>query len=287
MNKPATKTPPRTWQLILSSATKYLAEAGIENAQLDARWLLADALEIQRDRLTLILTEAIQPAYLAKFDSHLQRRCQHEPVSHILGTRQFFGREFKVTRDVLDPRPETEVLVQAAIEQPIDRILDLGTGSGCILLSILAEMPKAYGLGTDISEAALTVARHNRKQHNLVQNCTFAQANWLAGVAGSFDLIVANPPYISEDEMADLAPEIRDWEPKIALTPGGNGLGAYKEIAAKAYERLTVDGRLIVEIGPSQALAVVAMFQEAGLAEIEIRHDMDGRDRVVIGRRLA
>ena len=139
----------------------------------------------QRDRLTLKLSDPIQPAFLAKFDSYLQRRCQHEPVSHILGTRQFFGREFKVTRDVLDPRPETEVLVQTALEQSVDRILDLGTGSGCILLSILAEMPDAHGVGTDISEAALAVARHNCQQHNgLAQNCTFGQANWFAGVDG-------------------------------------------------------------------------------------------------------
>jgi release factor glutamine methyltransferase len=162
-------------------------------------------------------------------------------------------------------------------------VLDLGTGSGAILLTLLAERPEAEGLGTDVSEAALRVARGNAVRLG-VRRCSFRQSDWFSAVDGQFDLIVANPPYIAEWEMADLAPEVRDWEPELALTPGGDGLSAYRIIAAGARRCLRPGGRVAVEIGPAQAEAVMALFRAGGLAEIECRTDFDGRDRVILGR---
>ena len=190
-----------------------------------------------------------------------------------------------VTPDVLDPRPETETLVAAALEQPFARLLDLGTGSGCILISLLADRPSAQGVGTDLSDAALEVARRNAGQLGVAERVRFLRSDWFGGVQGRFDLIVSNPPYIAEDEMAALAPEVRDWEPRAALTPGGDGLAAYRAIAQGAGARLMAGGRLILEIGPTQGAAVTALLRAAGFDCVEIRPDLDGRDRVVIAAR--
>jgi release factor glutamine methyltransferase len=161
-------------------------------------------------------------------------------------------------------------------------MLDLGTGSGCILLSCLAGMPISRGVGTDVSEPALEVARGNARHLGVADRTRFLRSDWFSAVTGRFDLIVANPPYIAEDEMAGLAPEVRDWEPRAALTPGGDGLDAYRAIAAGAGARLMAGGRLILEIGPTQAGAVSALLQAQGLDAVEVRRDLDGRDRVVI-----
>lgn len=269
----------------LSAATGRMGEAGIEGAARDARRLLAHALGIAPDRLTLILRDAMEPDALAAFEALIDRRIAREPVSQITGRRAFYGRDFKVTRDTLDPRPETELLVAAALERPFVKMLDLGTGTGCILLSCLAGMPFATGTGTDISEAALAVAAENAATFGLTRRVRFRCADWFAGVTGRYDLIVSNPPYIAEGEMAGLAPEVRDWEPRGALTPGGDGLDAYRAIAAGAGARLMAGGRLLLEIGPTQGAAVAGLLQRQGFAKPEIRQDLDGRDRVVIAAR--
>ena len=269
----------------LSAATGRLTEAGIDGAARDARRLLAHAMGITPDRVTLILRDVMEPDAVAAFEALVERRAAREPVSQITGRRAFYGRDFRVTRDTLDPRPETELLVAAALERPFVKMLDLGTGTGCILLSCLAGMPFATGTGTDISEAALAVAAENAGALGLARRARFQRADWFAGVAGRYDLIVSNPPYIAEDEMAALAPEVRDWEPRGALTPGGDGLDAYRAIAAGAGARLMAGGRLVLEIGPTQGAAVAALLQRQGFAEPEIRPDLDGRDRVVIAVR--
>ncbi len=269
----------------LKAATRRLAEAGIEGAARDARRLLAHALAIAPDRVTLILPDTMEPDAVAAFEALVERRAAREPVSQITGRRAFYGREFRVTRDTLDPRPETELLVAAALERPFVKMLDLGTGTGCILLSCLAGMPFATGTGTDVSEAALAVAAENAGALGLVRRARFQRANWFAGVAGRYDLIASNPPYIAEDEMGDLSPEVRDWEPRGALTPGGDGLDAYRAIASGAGARLMAGGRLVLEIGPTQGAAVAALLMRQGFAEPEIRQDLDGRDRVVIAVR--
>jgi release factor glutamine methyltransferase len=269
----------------LSAATRRLGEAGIEGAARDARRLLAHALEIAPDRVTLILPDAIEPSALAGFEALVDRRLAREPVSQITGRRAFYGREFRVTRDTLDPRPETELVVATALERPFVKMLDLGTGTGCILLSCLAGMPFATGTGTDVSEGALAVAAENAETLGLTRRARFCRSDWFAGVTGRFDLITSNPPYIAEGEMAGLAPEVRDWEPRGALTPGGDGLDAYRAIAAGAGARLMAGGRLVLEIGPTQGVAVAALLRAQGFAEPDVRRDLDGRDRVVVAIR--
>ncbi len=265
----------------LRPAIVRLRAVGVPDAPGDARRLLAHALGLPSDRLTLHLHDPMDAAQVAAFEAAVAARAARQPVSQIVGERLFFGRAFRVTRDTLDPRPETELLVMAALERPFSRVLDLGTGTGCILLSCLAAMPAATGLGTDLSEAALTVAAANAAHHGLTARAVFRRSDWFAAVPGRFDLILSNPPYIAAEEMADLAPEVRDWEPYLALSPGGDGLDAYRVIAAGAGARLMNGGRLLLEIGPSQAAAVSALLAAQGFVDLRVRSDLDGRDRLV------
>ncbi|MCT8328640.1 peptide chain release factor N(5)-glutamine methyltransferase [Albidovulum sediminis] len=266
----------------LRAAVPQLAAAGVAEPARDARLLLAHALSIPPDRVTLILPEPLSPEASAAFEAAVSARAARQPVAQITGRRLFWGRSFKVTRDTLDPRPETEVLVAAALERPFVKALDLGTGTGCILLSCLAGMPFATGTGTDISPAALAVAEENAVALGLAARARFLRSDWFAAVPGRFDLVLSNPPYIAAEEMAALSPEVRDWEPQGALTPGGDGLDAYRAIARGAGARLMAGGRLILEIGPTQGAAVRALLRAGGFDCVEIRPDLDGRDRVVI-----
>lgn len=269
----------------LRRAIPELQEAGIEDAARDARVLLAHALGIGHDRLTLKLQDEMTPPQEAMYDAALAARRARQPVAQITGRRLFWGLSFRVTRDVLDPRPETETLVAEALTRPFLKMLDLGTGSGCILLSCLKGMPMARGLGTDISDAALQVAMGNTRDLGLEARARFRKSDWFAGVTGAYDLIVSNPPYIAAKEMPALAPEVRDWEPHLALTPGGDGLDAYRAITRGAGARLMPGGRLLVEIGPTQGAAVADLFAVAGLQAVRVLPDLDGRDRVVSGEK--
>ncbi len=265
----------------LLDAVPRLIAAGIPDAQRDARVLLAFAMGIPPDRLTLHLPDTLTHAGKSLFATAVSARITRQPVSQITGFRLFWGRSFRVTPDILDPRPETETLVAQALQHPFARVLDLGTGSGCILLSLLADRPLATGLGVDISEPALDVAMQNARAFGTDKRVKFLPSNWFSHVHGHFDLIVSNPPYIAADEMPGLSPEVRDWEPHLALTPGGDGLAAYRVIARDAPARLISGGRLLVEIGPAQGQAVRDLFLAGGLTDIAISQDMDGRDRVV------
>lgn len=265
----------------LRQAIPRLREAGIEDAARDARVLLAHALGVGHDRLTLKLPDEMTEPQAQSYEEALTARLARQPVAQITGRRLFWGLSFRVTRDTLDPRPETETLVAEALSQPFARILDLGTGTGCILLACLKSMPMARGLGTDISDAALQVAVGNTRDLGLEAQARFRKSDWFANVTGRYDLIVSNPPYIAADEMPVLAPEVRDWEPHLALSPGGDGLEPYRIIARDAGARLLPGGRLLVEIGPTQGKAVAALFEAAGLGEVSILPDLDGRDRVV------
>lgn len=266
----------------LRAAIPRLRDGGIEDAALDARLLLSHALGIAQDRLTLHLPDAISDAQAAAYEAALAARVARQPVAQIIGQRQFWGLTFRVTQDTLDPRPDTEALVAEAVKAPFLNMLDLGTGTGCILLACLKSMPVARGLGVDISPAALDVARGNADALGLGARASFRASDWFSDVPGCYDLIVSNPPYIAADEMPGLAPEVRDWEPHLALTPGGDGLGPYRIIARDAPSRLMPGGRLLVEIGPTQGAAVTALFAAQGLQEIRMLPDMDGRDRVVV-----
>ncbi|MGQ0566062.1 MAG: peptide chain release factor N(5)-glutamine methyltransferase [Gemmobacter sp.] len=266
----------------LRAAAARLRAAGLEGAARDARLLLAHAMGVAQDRLVLCLGGAVDETVRMALDRLIDARVQRQPVSQILGQRLFWGRSFRVTPDVLDPRPETETLVAAALGQPFRRVLDLGTGSGCILISVLADRPGAAGQGVDLSPAALAVAQENAAHHGV--EARFAVSDWYAQMTGRFDLIVSNPPYIALAEMAGLAPEVRDWEPHLALTPGGDGLDACRAIAAGAMDHLVPGGRILLEIGPTQGAAVRDLLVAGGLADIRILPDLDGRDRVVEGR---
>ena len=266
----------------LRAAIPRLADAGVPNAARDARLLLAFAMDIAADRLTLHLHDDLSGPAITRFQTAIVARAARQPVAQIVGHRLFWGHDFRVTPDVLDPRPETELLVETALLRPFVRLLDFGTGSGAILLSCLAARPLATGLGSDISEPALAVARDNAKALHLSDRASFVCTNWCDGIGGHFDLIVSNPPYIAVAEMAALSPEVRIHEPHLALTPGGDGLDAYRRIAIGAPARLLPNGRLLVEIGPSQSAAVSELFAAQGLVDIQTLTDLDGRSRAVL-----
>lgn len=273
-------------QAALIAGIARLKEAGIEGAAADARLLLAHALGIAPTRLSMVVRDPLPEAATAVFDAAISARLSRRPVSQIIGERLFWGRKFKVTSDTLDPRPETEILVAEALKVPARRLLDLGTGTGCILLSCLADLPEAEGIGIDASEAALAVSRDNAEALGLGGRATFRRGNWLeAGWTerlGQFDLILSNPPYIAAEEMPALAPEVLDWEPHEALSPGGDGLSAYRAIAAAAPKLLAPKGRILFEIGPTQGEAVSSYLAAAGLRAMRILKDLDQRDRVVM-----
>ena len=268
----------------IRAGVHQLSDAGIASPARDARWLMAASLDIPRDRLTLHLNDTVSAEAASKYAAHLRNRANRMPVSRIVGKREFWGRAFEVTPATLDPRPETETLVELALSEPFSRVLDLGTGTGCILISLLAERPEATGVGTDISEEAVLVAGENAERHGVADRLILPLSDWYTDIGGRFDLIVSNPPYIALEEMDGLSPEVRDHDPRSALTDEGDGLTAYRRIAEDALNHLAPGGRLLVEIGPTQAVAVSEILWQAGLESVKVSPDLDGRDRVVSGR---
>jgi len=265
----------------LTRATMMLSAAGIDGPDRDARVLLAHVMNIDQASLMARMNDTLPQSALYGMDRVVAVRSLHQPVSHITGKRGFWNHEFMVNSDVLDPRPDTETLVAAALEQPFSNVLDLGTGSGAIILSLLAESPQAMGVATDISAKALDVARRNAGRIGVADRVKFTEANWFEGVSGRFDLIVSNPPYIAESEMAGLAPEVRDWEPHLALTPGVDGLEAYRHIAEGLKTALSPKGRALFEIGYRQAVDVSEIFTNAGFTQLKVIKDLSGHDRVI------
>ena len=274
----------RSFQAALGDGRALLAKAGVAGAERDALRLLAHAAGWDVGRLSIELGQPITSDIAARFDHAIAQRAAGRPVAKITGWRDFWAGRFRVTDDVLDPRPDTETLIEAALQHPFQRVLDLGTGSGCIVVSLLAERATATGVGCDISPAALDVARANAADHGLGARVSFVQSDWFSAIEGRFDLVVSNPPYIALDEMADLAIEVRAHDPFCALSDGGDGLGAYRSIAAGIGRVLRPHGMVLVEIGPSQGAAVAQLFQNAGLTEIAVLPDLDGRDRVVCAK---
>ncbi len=271
----------------LRAAVATLKLAGLDDPARDVRILLVHAMDIGADRLTLHLPDELTIPQQRRFDTAIAARANRQPVSQIIGKRQFWGHWFKVTQDTLDPRPETETLVGVALERPFVKILDLGTGTGCILISCLKSMPMASGIGADISAAALDVAQSNANSLGVSARARFVVSDWFSAIQGRFDLIAANPPYIAADEMAGLSPDVLNWEPHLALTPGGDGLDSYRIIAAGAGARLLTGGRIVLEIGPTQGESVAALLRDAGFAQVSFRKDLDNRDRVVVGHKVA
>lgn len=247
-------------------ASRILQRAGLDGGEARKLWRLAEETG-------------------ADFANLVARRAAREPFSHIAGYRDFWTHRFKVTPDVLDPRPETEALVHAALAEPFAKVLDLGVGSGCIVISLLAERPEATGVGTDISERAVVVAGENAASIGVSERLVLPLSDWFEDIGGTYDLIVSNPPYIAAKEMDNLQPEVRDHEPRNALTDEADGLSAYRAIAAGAVEHLVMHGRVLVEIGRTQARDVSDIFLAVGLADVQVHPDLDGRDRVVSARK--
>lgn len=278
---------PRRVRSVLAGASERLDRAGVSAPQREARLLLRWAASL--DPVALSLAEAedrlLPDDVLDRLEHGVSARAERRPLSHIQGGRWFFGRWFEVTPAVLDPRPESETLVAAALEHlrpdaPAADILDLGVGSGCLLLSVLAERPAARGLGVDASLPALAVAERNARALGLADRARFAAGNWLDGVSARFDAILCNPPYIPRDEWRRLAPEVRQFEPEAALTPGPDGLAPYRALAPRLAARLKPDGCAFFEVGLGQADAVRALFEAAALST-RTYEDLDGRPRVV------
>ncbi|MBU3028865.1 peptide chain release factor N(5)-glutamine methyltransferase [Paracoccus marinaquae] len=264
-----------------AQAAATLRAAGIDGAARDADRILAAVLGVEPARLRTADDRDLSPGEIVRLDQGIAARATRQPVAQIVGFRDFYAHRFRVTRDTLDPRPETETLVETALSLPWGNVLDMGTGTGAILISLLAARPGSRGTGTDISAPALEVARDNA--HLIGVRADFLRADWYDGLGGRFDLIVSNPPYIALAEMPGLAPDVLQWEPHSALTDGGDGLAAYRAIAAGALAHLAPGGHVLVEIGPTQGAAVAAVFRQHG-AETRLIPDLDGRDRVVLAR---
>tara|TARA_R110002094_G_scaffold200857_3_gene172401 strand:+ start:647 stop:1483 length:837 start_codon:yes stop_codon:yes gene_type:complete len=271
----------------MATAAARLRAAGVPDPARDARVLLAHAASVDAARITLIAPEEIPPDIAERFENLVALRAVRVPVSQLVGRRAFYGRDFKISRDVLDPRPETETLVELALDQPFEQVLDLGTGSGCILVTLLAECAAAGGVGVDLSEAACLQASANAVLHGVAARAEILQSDWFGSVDGRFDLIVSNPPYLAAPEMQDVAPELRDHEPAMALTDGQDGLSAYRVIAGEAQGYLTPEGRVMVEIGWRQGREVCGIFERAGWGSVTLAQDLDGRPRVVCAQKPA
>jgi release factor glutamine methyltransferase len=274
-------------------AARLLRQAGIETPELDARLLLCHAAGLSHEAYVAGLEDGLEPHAAARFGAYVERRLAGEPVSRIIGVREFYGRTFRIDASTLDPRPDTETLVEAALalvdreglcERPL-KLLDLGTGSGCILITLLAELPQASGVGVDVSLPALQAARKNAHALGVGTRASFVASDWLEAVEGSFDLVVANPPYLSAADMSGLALEVRDHDPGPALDGGPDGLSAYRRIAPGLRKALRPGGFALFEIGHTQAEAVSGFLVGAGLApEEEPWRDLAGRPRVVAAR---
>lgn len=274
----------------IAAAAARFAAAGIDSARLDARLLAAEALGMDPMRLLTHSDLEMSPDQASRFEAMAMRRAAREPVSHILGRRGFWTLTLKVTADTLDPRPDTETLVQAVLDhlggdRPGLTILDFGTGTGAILLALLSELPHATGVAVDRSAAALAVARDNARSLGLEGRIRFVLGDWGSGLAGSFDAIVSNPPYIPDGEIAGLEPEVALHEPVSALAGGADGLECYRRLAVDMARLLAPGGLAALEVGAGQAADVAALLQEAGLCIREIRSDLGGIERCVVAFR--
>ncbi len=276
---------------VLEVIAKAFVNAGIEQASLDARLLVQHGLGIDHAAVILQSDRVLEPQEIERLQPLLARRLQREPVSRIVGQREFWSLPFALSPETLDPRPDTEVLVEVALDLaqrlPQDRpnILDLGTGSGCILLSLLSELPDACGVGVDRSMDALAVARLNAARLNLAERATFMESDWFDQVEGPFDLVVANPPYIPNGDIEGLSPEVALYDPRRALAGGATGLEAYASILARVDEFLTPRSALVFECGFGQDQALLGLIEASSLAQrisrTVVKADLQGINRVV------
>jgi release factor glutamine methyltransferase len=268
---------------LLVAARLRLREADVGDEALDARLLLQQAAGLSHSDIVADPGKEIAAEVVEVYEMLVRRRLAFEPVSRILGEREFYGRAFKITPDVLDPRPDTETLIEAALPllKPGLQVLDLGTGSGAIIVTLLAERPEVMGVAVDLSPAALAVATDNAKRHGVLNRLMPVTGSWFDRVEGKFDLIVSNPPYIPAADIAGLEPDVRNFDPLLALAGGDDGLQAYRAIAAGAHGHLEPQGRIMVEIGAGQASDVGRIFAGFGYSIQGQWKDLGGHTRVL------
>ena len=274
----------------LAELRRIFADAGLDSPSLDARLLVLRALAVAPADLLTRPDDRITDEQTDLLASYVRRRLGREPVARILGEWEFWGLPFALSPDTLVPRPETETVVETALKLLPDRpgpqrILDLGTGSGCLLVSILHERPRATGLGTDRSPGALATARVNAARNGVRTRALFAACDWARGVGGFFDLIVSNPPYIASSVVTTLDAEVREHDPLLALDGGPDGLLAYRAILAEAPRLLAPDGVLVLEIGYDQADALRDLAASVPLEILHLAHDLSGNTRCVALKR--
>lgn len=266
--------------------TRNFEEAGLDAPAMEARILVGYATGLEPSDLIARGTEFMSADSYRAVSEYAAQRLAGKPVSQIIGYRDFWKDRFSVNAHVLTPRPETEGVIEVALtcfaRRAPDAILDLGTGSGAIILSLLGEFAVATGVGTDISPEALSVARGNSMA--LSRSCAFIQSHWFEDVSGRFDLIVSNPPYITDAAMQGLPRDVAEYEPRLALCGGPDGLKPYRHICQKVTDYLSPDGWMIFEVGYDQGAAVSDLLRGAGLVNVDITSDLQGHDRIVFGQ---
>lgn len=270
----------------LKNLRQALAEAGFDTAALDARLLLLAALNVPATELITHSDVPLTPDEAAQLDSVTRRRLAHEPVARIIGEREFWGLPFALSPETLVPRPDTETVVETTLDLLPDRqapllMADFGTGSGCLLVALLHELPRARGLGIDISLGALATARRNAWANGVGERSLFALSYWADAIAGRFDLIVSNPPYIASPVISTLDREVREHDPMLALDGGPDGLEPYRVLLGEARRLLAPGGLLVVEIGYDQAEDLRSLAAANGLEILRIAHDLSNNPRCV------
>ncbi|MEK7245355.1 MAG: peptide chain release factor N(5)-glutamine methyltransferase [Pseudomonadota bacterium] len=271
----------------LARAARALAAAGVEDAPREARRLAELALRAGPADVFARKRGPLAPEEAAAFARLVARRARRVPFARLAGEREFWSLTFRLVAATLIPRPETETLIEAALGRLPERgagwrVLDLGTGSGCLLLAFLSELPRSCGLGVDADPDALDCARANAARLGLTERTDWRQGDWAAGIEGSFDVVLANPPYVAEREWETLEPEVRDHDPKLALVAGSGGLAAHRRIIPELPRLLAPHGFACLEIGAGQAEAVGLMAAQSGLRVAEIKRDMAGTERCVV-----
>jgi release factor glutamine methyltransferase len=274
----------------LTDLRRTLGAAGFETAALDARLLLLTALGISATDLITRPDTRLSPDEAETLAAFARRRLDHEPVARIVGVREFWGLPFRLSPETLVPRPDTETVVETALDLIPDRqaplrIVDFGTGSGCILVALLRELPRATGLGVDLSFGALVTARTNAVDNRVGGRCHFALSCWADAVSGTFDLIVSNPPYIASGVIPTLDEEVREHDPRLALDGGPDGLEPYRILLSEAGRLLAPQGMLVVEIGYDQAEDLVSLARVYGLEILRVAHDLSDNPRCIAMKR--
>jgi release factor glutamine methyltransferase len=281
----------KTRAVALRDLRRTLTEAGFESAALDARLLLLETLGISATDLVTDPDVPLTPEQAETLSAFVQRRLNHEPVARIIGEREFWGLPFRLSPETLVPRPDTETLVETVLDLLPDRqaslrVVDFGTGSGCILIALLHELPNATGLGVDLASGALVTARSNARGNRVGDRCHFVLSRWADAVSGPFDLIVSNPPYIASGVIPSLDEEVREHDPRLALDGGPDGLEPYRVLLTEAQRLLAPGGLLAVEIGYDQAEAVSGLAKLHGLEILRIAHDLSDNPRCIAMKRL-